>query len=261
MRLFRAVFASALLAGVVSAAPVAAQTPIVPVVDHIHLTVPDIPKGVEWYQKFFKGQSTPEGADRLMFGDTRLNFLRADKSEPSIGTAIDHIGFSVADLDATMRELEAGGVKIVSPAREVAGLFKLAFVEDPWGTRIEVVQDSEKLGLHHIHLRAPDPAATLAWYKEKFGGETAKLKDRLDGVRYTGVWLLVQRGDATPSIGHAIDHIGWRTPNLDAKAKELKAMNVKFTEDPHPLTLASGIKVNISYLEGPAGARIELVQR
>jgi catechol 2,3-dioxygenase-like lactoylglutathione lyase family enzyme len=261
MRLFRSVIVCALLAGVVSVAPAAAQTPIVPVVDHIHLTVPDIPKGVEWYQKFFKGQSTPEGTDRLMFGETRLNFQRADKSEPSTGTAIDHIGFSVADLDATMKELEAGGVKIVSPAREVTGLFKLAFVEDPWGTRIEVVQDSEKLGLHHIHLRAPDPAATLAWYKDKFGGETAKLKDRLDGVKYSGVWLLVQRGEATPSEGHAVDHIGWRTPNLDAKAKELKAMNVKFTLDPRPLTLPSGVKVNISYLEGPSGAKIELVQR
>ena len=259
MRPFRALLACALCA--VFAPIAAAQTPIVPVIDHIHLLVPDIPKAVEWYRKFFHGESTPEGTDRLMFGGTRLNFLKDEKAQPSTGTAIDHIGFSVADLDAAMKEFEAGGVKIVSPARDVAGLFKLAFVEDPWGTRIEVVQDSETLGLHHIHLRAPDPAATLAWYKERFGGDTAKLKDRLDGLKFTGVWILVQRGDATPSQGHAIDHIGWRTPNLDAKAKELKAQSVKFTEEPHPLTLASGVKVNISYLEGPSGARIELVQR
>ena len=261
MRLFRAVFACAILAAVVFAVPAAAQTPILPIVDHIHLSVPDQAKGVEWYQQYFGGQPMTEAPDRLMLGDTRLIFLRNDKGQPSTGSALDHIGFSVADLDAKMKALEAAGIKVVSPVRDVQGLFKLAFIEDPWGTRIEVVQDSEKLGLHHVHLRAPDTAATLAWYKEKFGGETAKLKDRLDGLRYSGVWILVQRGDAAPSDGHAIDHIGWRTTNLDAKATELKAQNVKFTTEPRPLRLASGVTVNFAYVEGPAGAKIELVQR
>jgi len=243
------------------AASVSAQTPIEPIVDHIHLNVPDQASGVEWYQKYFDGKPMTEAPDRLMFGDTRLIFLKNDKGQPSAGSSLDHIGFSVADLDAKMKALEAAGVKVVNPVRDVAGLFKLAFVEDPWGTRIEVVQDSEKLGLHHVHLRGPDPAAVLAWYKDKFGGETAKMKGRLDGLKYSGVWILVQRGDATPSEGHAVDHIGWRTPNLDAKTKELKAQNVKFTTEPRPLKLASGAMVNFAYLEGPDGAKIELVQR
>jgi catechol 2,3-dioxygenase-like lactoylglutathione lyase family enzyme len=112
-----------------------------------------------------------------------------------------------------------------------------------------------------VHLRAPDPAATLGWYKQKFGGETGKLKDRLDGLKYTGVWLLATRGDAVPSEGHAIDHIGWRTTNLAEKALQLKAQDVKFTTEPRPLKLASGTMVNFAYLEGPSGAKIELVQR
>jgi lactoylglutathione lyase len=255
------VLAGACLA-VAAAVPAVAQTAkIMPIVDHIHLNVPDQAKGVEWYQKFFGGQTLSEAPDRLMYGDTRLIFLKNDKGQPSTGSALDHIGFSVSDLDAKMKELEAAGVKIVNPVRDVPGLFKLAFVDDPWGTRIEVVQDSEKLGFHHIHLRAPDPAATLAWYKEKFGGESAKLKDRIDGIKYTGVWVLAQRGEATPSEGRAIDHIGWRTDDLKAKTAELKAQNVKFTAEPRPLTLASGAVVNFAYVEGPAAAKIELVQR
>ena len=252
---------STVIAAMCVSATAAAQTPIMPIVDHIHLNVPDQAKGVEWYQKNFGGQPTTEAPDRLMFGDTRLIFLKNDKGQPSAGSALDHLGFSVADLDAKMKEFEAAGIKIVNPVRDVQGLFKLAFVEDPWGTRIEVVQDAEKLGLHHVHLRAPDPAATLAWYKDKFGGDAGKLKDRIDGLKYSGVWILVQRGDATPSEGHAIDHIGWRTPNLDAKTKELKAQNVKFTTEPRPLKLAGGATVNFAYLEGPSGAKIELVQR
>jgi catechol 2,3-dioxygenase-like lactoylglutathione lyase family enzyme len=245
----------------IAAAALGAQTPVMPIVDHIHLNVPDQAKGVAWYQQHFGGTPMSEAPDRLMFGDTRLIFLRNDKGQPSTGSALDHIGFSVADLDAKMKEFEAAGVKIANPVRDVAGLFKLAFIEDPWGTRIEVVQDPEKLGLHHVHLRGPDPAAILGWYKQKFGGDSGKLKDRIDGLRYTGVWLLVQRGDAVPSEGHAIDHIGWRTPNLAEKALQLKAQNVKFTSEPRPLKLASGAIVNFAYLEGPEGAKIELVQR
>jgi catechol 2,3-dioxygenase-like lactoylglutathione lyase family enzyme len=255
----------AILAGAVmvcaAAAPAAAQTPVMPILDHIHLNVPDQAKAVEWYQKYFGGAPMTEAPDRLMFGDTRLIFLRNDKGQPSSGSALDHLGFSFADLDAKMKELEAAGVKVVTPVRDVAGLFKLGFVEDPWGTRIEVVQDTEKLGLHHVHLRGAEPAAILAFYKEKFAGDAAKLKDRLDGLKLSGVWLLVQRGDAVPSEGHAIDHIGWRTTDLAAKTAELKAQAVTFTTEPRPLKLASGTIVNFAYLAGPAGAKIELVQR
>ena len=260
MRVFTRVLVAATVVMCVAAAA-GAQTRILPVLDHIHLNVPDQAKAVEWYQKNFGGQPMTEAPDRLMFGDTRLIFLKNDKGQPSTGSALDHLGFSFADLDAKMKELEAAGVKVVTPVRDVAGLFKLGFVEDPWGTRIEVVQDAAKLGLHHVHLRAPDPAATLAWYKDKFAGDTAKLKDRLDGLTWGGVWLLVQRGDAVPSEGHAIDHIGWRTTDLAARTAELKAQTVKFTTEPRPLKLASGTIVNFAYLEGPAGAKIELVQR
>ena len=243
---------------------VAAQpAQIAPIVDHIHLRVPDQAAAVAWYQKNFGGQPMTEAPDRLMLGDTRLIFLRNNgAAQPSSGSAIDHIGFSVADLDAKMKELEAAGVKVVTPARDVPGLFKLAFVEDPWGTRIEVVQDSDKLGLHHVHLRGPDPNAVLAFYKDKFGGETAKLKDRIDGVKLSGVWLLVQRGDAVPSEGHAVDHFGFRTNgDLTAKVNEYKSAGVKFTTEPTPLKLASGAMVNYAYLEGPNGAKVELVER
>jgi catechol 2,3-dioxygenase-like lactoylglutathione lyase family enzyme len=234
---------------------------IMPIVDHIHLGVPDPAKAVEWYQKFFDGKPMTEGPDRLMFGDTRLNFLRNMNGQPSTGSGLDHLGFSVANLDAKMKEFETAGVKIVTPARDFEGLFKLGFIEDPWGTRIEVVQDPDKLGLHHIHLRATDINATLAWYKQKFGGETAKLKNRIDGLNYSGVWLLFQGGNTVPSEGHAIDHIGWRTDNLDAKTAEFKAQGIKFTTDPRPLKLAGGATVNYAYLEGPNGVKIELVQR
>jgi lactoylglutathione lyase len=243
------------------ATPALAQTGMANMVDHIHFAAPDQAKAVEWYRKHFGGQTTPEAPDRLMFGETRVIFQKNEKPLPSMGSVLDHIGFSVGDLDAAVRGLSADGAKVVEPAREVAGLFKLAFVEDPWGTRLEIVQDSAKLGLHHVHLRAPDPAATLAWYVDKVGGTVGKLKGRIDGIDYGGVWLLAQRGEAVPSQGHAIDHIGFRPMNVDSVVTGLKAKSVKVTTEPRPLTLPSGVSMRLAFIEGPDGVRIELVQR
>jgi lactoylglutathione lyase len=228
--------------------------------DHVHLAVPDQPAAVEWYRKNLGGQLSAEGKDRVTFGTTRFIFLKAEHAQPSAGTAIDHIGFSFADLDAKMKEFEAAGVKVVTPVRDVSGLFKLGFIEDPWGTKIEVVQDPETLGFHHVHLRSPDPAASLAWYRERFGGEPAKLKGRIDGLKYESLWVLVAKGDAIPSVGHSIDHVGWRVPDLDKTLAALKAKNIKVLQGPTALTLATGV-VHFSFVEDPNGTKIEIVQR
>ena len=201
-----------------------------------------------------------------MFGSTRLIFLKKIDATPSSGSSIDHIGFSFADLDAKMKELEAAGVKIVAPVREAAGSFKYGFVEDPWGTRIEVVQDPELLGLHHVHLRASDPEQMFTWLVRNLGGERTKLKGQFDAVKYSAtgfsnMWILVQRGESTPSEGRAIDHIGWRTTGLDAGIAELRSKDVKILSEPRPLTLADKTVIHYAYIEGPGGTKIELVQR
>src|SRR5258706_2510162 len=98
-----------------SAGPAAAQAVTLPY-DHVHLAAPDQAKAVEWYQKNFGGETTPEGKDRLLYGKTRFIWLKSDTAKPSAGTAIDHIAFSVAD--------NAPG-----------------FMEDPWGVKTAIVND------------------------------------------------------------------------------------------------------------------------
>src|SRR6202140_1954177 len=109
--------------------------------DHIHVNVPDPAAAANWYEKNFGGRRITEAPDRLMFGSTRFMFLKKADAKPSSGSAVDHVGFSFANLDAKMKEFEAAGIRIVTPVREVPGLFKLGFVEDPGGPGIEVVQD------------------------------------------------------------------------------------------------------------------------
>src|SRR5438552_7836427 len=113
-------------------------------------------------------------------------FLGARSSGGSQGSVIEHLGFSVPDLDAKMRDLAAINTKVIEPAKNVNGLYKTALIENPWGTRIQLVQDPELLGLHHVQLRSLDPEAAYAWLIDKFGGERSKIKGQLDSLKYPG---------------------------------------------------------------------------
>jgi catechol 2,3-dioxygenase-like lactoylglutathione lyase family enzyme len=149
-------------------------------------------------------------------------------------------------------------VKVTAPVGEVSGLWKRAAIEDPWGTKIELVQDPGSLGFHHLALRVPDPEESLKWYVTAFGGERGKMKSRIDGVKYGKIWLLLLKGDGVvPSQGHSIDHLGFRPTNLESAAVALKANGVKFTMEPR-VNASNGH--HIAYVEGPGGIRIELVQ-
>jgi catechol 2,3-dioxygenase-like lactoylglutathione lyase family enzyme len=228
--------------------------------DHVQFGVPEPAKAVAWYRARFGGAPTPEGQDRLMFGETRFVFQRTAHPQPSAGGAIDHIGFSVADLDATMKTLKAAHVRILTPAHDVAGLFKIAFVEDPWGVKIEVVQDAALLGFHHVHLSASDPDAALAWCSDMFGGNREMLKGRVDGLSFGTMWVLADKGAPAPSAGRALDHIGWRTTDMAPKAAELTEKGATFTTQPAPATL-NGKTLQIAFIESPWKAKIEVVQR
>ena len=160
-----------------------------------------------------------------------------------------------------MKSFEEAGIKILAKTIEVPGKFKFAFIEDPWGTKIEVMEDLETLGFHHIHLKGPEPDKMLDWYENAFGGERTKYKGMLDALNYNGVWLLAQgaKEPLAPTKDRAIDHLGWGVIDMDADAKTLKEKGVKFTMEPRPFN--PEIAIAIAFVEGPNGVRIELVQR
>ena len=116
-------------------------------------------------------------------------------------------------------------------------------------------------------MRGLNLEEVITWLLANFGGARTQLKGRIDAVRYdaegfSSMWILVQKGEAEPSIGHAIDHIGWRsTKALAETIAELKGKGVTVTAEPRPLALPNGPSINYSYVAGPAGARIELVER
>jgi len=228
--------------------------------DQVHLGVPDPEAGARWYVDAL-GASPGEHVDRVWFGDVRVIFLKNDAPGPSDGAAIDHFALSYADVAAAAQTLAHAGVRVTTPVSLAHGLGRFAYIEDPWGTKIQLVEDPETLGFHHVHLRVADPEQARTWYVERLGGTPARHKDRLDGLQYGRIWVFLDRGDAPPSRGRAIDHVGWRMPDLLAKVEELKGKGLAFSVDPKPGPASPGAPVLMSFTEDPWGVKIELLQR
>ena len=228
--------------------------------DQVHLGVPDPEAAARWYVDAL-GASPGEHADRVWFGDVRVIFLKNDAPVPSDGAAIDHFALSYGDVTAAAQTLAHAGVRVTTPVSMAPGLGTYAYIEDPSGAKIQLVEDPETLGFHHVHLRVPDPDRTRAWYLDHLGGTRGRHKGTLDGLRYGRVWVFLDAGPAPPSRGHAIDHVGWRMPDLLAKAAELKGKGVTFTVEPKPGPASPGAPVLMSFTEDPWGVKIELLQR
>jgi lactoylglutathione lyase len=108
---------------------------------HIHLATADPEALRGWYVKTFGARAGTRGNFLAAFVpggevDTRKT---ATPQTPTKGRTLDHIGFEVKDLAAFCKKLEADGVKLEGPVRDVQFL-KWAFLTDPEGTRIELTE-------------------------------------------------------------------------------------------------------------------------
>ena len=259
-----------LAAGSLIVAPAVARAASV---HHIHITASAGTEAVKWYARHLGCQPVDGRADAADCGGVEIVFVAQPTLGGTQGTGVNHIGFSYADLEAKMEELEAVGVRGSgvrlqrfedgSTVRDVPGLFKIAFIFDPWGTRIELVEDPETLGFHHIHLSATDPQATLQWYSDVFGAEKASLKGRLDGLRLGDVWLLTsQHSESRPASteNRAIDHLGFEVEALGRKvSKAMTDAGAHFAASPtKPENGRTSAKRG--FISGPDAVRIAVVE-
>lgn len=110
---------------------------------HIHESVVDPETTRAWYVKEFGAKEGTRRGPAAFIPGGEVDFLRAQMpAQPTKGRSLDHIGFEVKDLEAFMKKLEADGVTINMPLRDMTkqiGL-KIAFITDPNGTYIELTQ-------------------------------------------------------------------------------------------------------------------------
>ena len=103
-----------------------------------------------WYVKTFGAQNRPAPNPTMMSaGLPGLGMNFSQSAGPVVGTrgrAVDHIGFEVKNLEAFMKSLEGGGVKIDRPYTKVDALgIAIAFITDPWGTYIELTEGLDRV--------------------------------------------------------------------------------------------------------------------
>ena len=148
------------------------------------------------------------------------------------------------------------GVEIVAKVERGEGPIKYAFVEDSWGTLIEIVEEPQIVGFHHVHLATTEPKATLAWYADAFGGQPGRFAGLIGGVRFGDMWVLVKGVDEprSPTKGRATRSPGLVAGRFRRRCRTARAKGVKFVSGP---TVYG--KSKIAFIESPDGVLIELV--
>jgi|TARA_Y100000310_G_scaffold286900_1_gene311441 predicted enzyme related to lactoylglutathione lyase len=236
---------------------------------HVHIRASDPKAAAEWYSQYMGGKKLDDSAVQMSSAYLLVfpeDFFGADGSphqggelKGSEGTAADHLGFSFEKLDAKMEEFKSAGIEILQEVREVPGKFKYAMIMDPWGTKLEVMEDPELFGLHHVHVVSKDPQKAIIWYQEIFGGEITTYKglSALPAIRYGGMWLIISKTnrEIAPTEFRSIDHLGWGMPNLAKEMARIKGRGEKIVAKLHDY-----LGTNYAYIESPEGALIELAE-
>jgi hypothetical protein len=104
-----------------------------------------------WYLQTFGAQvlasANPAAFISASLPGLTMNFGPSPASLAATqGRAVDHIGFEVKNLEAFTKKLEAQGIKLAVPYRQVPALgVAIAFITDPWGTYIEQTEGLDKV--------------------------------------------------------------------------------------------------------------------
>jgi catechol 2,3-dioxygenase-like lactoylglutathione lyase family enzyme len=273
-RAFAIVFLLAAAATTARAQVVPAGNPIV--YGHHHVAASDI----EAHKKFF---ATTLGGVAMKFGANNadivkfpgvLVFFRAQKpTGGTIGTTVNHIGFGVPDLRATVDKVKAAGYRMITRSEEAAtqevkddiaataGGGGIAFVMGPDDVKVELVQvrtQTQPIALHHVHFFGQQNAEMRAWYEKIFGGKPrqggAFLVADLPGVALN----FTQSPEATVGTsGRATDHIGFEVRGLEAFTTSLEAQGIKLTV---PYRSVPALNLSIAFINDPWGTSIELTE-
>jgi catechol 2,3-dioxygenase-like lactoylglutathione lyase family enzyme len=111
---------------------------------HIHYQTTAPLEMQAWYAKTFGAVPGKRGNfDAADLPAINLSFSKVGAALPGTkGRSLDHIGFEVKNLEAFLKKLEAAGVKIDSPYRQLPNsTTAIAFLTDPWGTYIELTEN------------------------------------------------------------------------------------------------------------------------
>ena len=277
-RLFIVSMLLALAATAASAQTLMADGPVI--YGHHHFNTTDLAAQKRFFGDTLGGKAATIGTNHvevIEFPNVFLFFRPMQKpTGGTIGTTVNHVGFSVPDLKSVVAKLKANGYKMIT-SESVAPTMKItddiaaaspttniAFTLGPEDVKVELVEVKDQkapIQLHHVHFFGEHNTQMQAWYAKTFG---AKLMPALPGQAFVtdqlpGV-ILSFSPSAMPTVatqGRALDHIGFEVKGLEAFTKKLEADGI-------PLTVSyrkvPALNIAIAFIQDPWGTSIELTE-
>ena len=272
----RAFFLSVLTLALVTSIPIEAQLhaakegPIS--IGHHHFNVSD----VEAHKKFWVDQLGAEvaklgPAEVIKLPNLIVMLRQHDPSGSNRPSSVNHIGLQVRDVPALVKKLKAAGYPIVTQeqiptaAGDVIPIpdqdTNIAFVLAPDEMNIELFENKKldvPIANHHIHFYTSDIDATKAWYVKHLGAAPG-MRGSFQAADLPGVNLTfsASQGEALPTQGRVLDHIGFEVDGLEALCKKLEAAGLELAV---PYRKIDALGLGIAFLTDPWGTYIELTE-
>ncbi len=189
---------------------------------------------------------------------------------------ITHVAFLTDDLDGDFDRLVAAGADPLAPPKVAGtGVGRLAFVSDPNGARVELLQRDVAMrpsvldhpvvtSFDHYAVEADDLTVAGEFYGRQLG-MTHLTTMRVDQTDLTldyyhfGYDVLELRHRPTPSGGPIFAHLAFRVADVDEAVASFAAGGVPVESGtPGPDATGTG---RIGVVRDPDGVRIELLDR
>ena len=111
---------------------------------HVHWFLDNPEEIMQWYVDMFDLEVRPRGRINTTTNMPGMNFSFGANSsgrQSTLGTAIDHIGFEINNLEEFCRQLEAKGIVFDIPYHEVPAIgLSSAYFTDPSGVYVELTE-------------------------------------------------------------------------------------------------------------------------
>jgi catechol 2,3-dioxygenase-like lactoylglutathione lyase family enzyme len=220
--------------------------------NHVGARIRDLDASLAFYTETIGA----EVVDRLFMSGTRVNrvhvqiatglveLLHNEEVDPDATYGLNHVGFMTDDLDGDYARLtDAGYAEISAPRIAGSGQGRLAFLADPNGVRIELLQRSEEFRippitsgpvrrLSFVALAAPDLEAAVEFYGGHLGMQRWTPPDDPGDP---GDTVYVRIGDdalklcrSLPSASTSVDHLGLEVAEPRRDAHDPDGIQLRF---------------------------------
>jgi catechol 2,3-dioxygenase-like lactoylglutathione lyase family enzyme len=207
-----------------------------------------------------------ERFQRVTFPGVVVNVNLGEERPPATGgtqgTVINHVGFTVPNVQEAVAKWKAAGVPVLPGGNNRTDQ---AYVETPDGLRIEILENkSQKYPIQHehIHFRLLESAIpqSQAWYAKIFGAKIGKGGNDAPIADLPGAQLRFAKDSQAqlPTRGRVLDHVGFDISDLQGFIKKLEANGIKLDQ---PYTKSSVPGGGFVFITDPWGVSIELTER